>query len=206
MPSNRFFKLKPEKRAHILAAARAEFVAHGFDGASYNRIISAAGVSKGAMYYYFEDKLDLYATVLADAFSEVEAAWAQEFDQGLFDRDFWAAVEVLALRQIQWMLTEPELVALSRGLTDLDPAMLRTGPLGQFYQGIVGWIGALVLKGQSQGAVRDDLPGELLVSILMGVGETFDRWWLQEAEGMDEEAMGEMVQTSLDIMRRIAQP
>ena len=67
MPLPRFEKLEPKRQDGILNAARKEFAAHGFDGASYNRIIELAGISKGAMYYYFADKDDLFRTVIDDA-------------------------------------------------------------------------------------------------------------------------------------------
>ncbi len=51
MPLPRFEKLDEPRRRAILAAAAEEFGDLGFDGASYNRIIKRAGISKGAMYY-----------------------------------------------------------------------------------------------------------------------------------------------------------
>ncbi|MBL8975425.1 MAG: TetR/AcrR family transcriptional regulator, partial [Myxococcales bacterium] len=74
MPRPRFATLAPDRRAAILAAAAAEFAAHGIDGASYNRIIARAAVSKGAMYYYFDDKQDLLRAVLDDASERAAAA------------------------------------------------------------------------------------------------------------------------------------
>ncbi len=50
MPRPRFYKLPEEKRERILEAAAKEFVAHGFEGASLNQILTAAGISKGAAY------------------------------------------------------------------------------------------------------------------------------------------------------------
>ena len=67
MPLPRFHKLEPERRQAILDAASEEFAANGFEGASYNRIIAGAGISKGAMYYYFADKDDLFRTVLDES-------------------------------------------------------------------------------------------------------------------------------------------
>ena len=64
MPRPRFEKLPVEKQEQILEAAAKEFTAHGYDGASLNRILEEAGISKGAAYYYFDDKADLYATKL----------------------------------------------------------------------------------------------------------------------------------------------
>ena len=42
------------------APDKSPLTAHGFENASLNRIIKKAGISKGAMYYYFDDKMDLY--------------------------------------------------------------------------------------------------------------------------------------------------
>ena len=66
-PRPRFETLEPARRSAILDAAAEEFAARGFEAASYNRIIERAGTSKGAMYYYFEDKADLFTTVVAEA-------------------------------------------------------------------------------------------------------------------------------------------
>jgi AcrR family transcriptional regulator len=60
MPRPRWATLEPERRTAILDVAAAEFAAHGFTDASYNRIIQRAGISKGAMYYYFDDQEDLF--------------------------------------------------------------------------------------------------------------------------------------------------
>src|SRR5687768_9358643 len=67
MPRPRFEKLDEERRKAILRIAAEEFAEHGYEAASYNRIIERSGLSKGAVYYYFDDKEDLYTTVLRDA-------------------------------------------------------------------------------------------------------------------------------------------
>ena len=66
MPRPRFLKLDPERQAHRFVECGEGRICResGFEQASYNRIIERAGLSKGAMYYYFDDKLDLYVTVL----------------------------------------------------------------------------------------------------------------------------------------------
>jgi AcrR family transcriptional regulator len=51
-------------RERILAAALAEFSAHGIAGARVDRIADAAGCNKNLIYIYFEDKETLFTTVL----------------------------------------------------------------------------------------------------------------------------------------------
>src|SRR5690349_11854569 len=59
----RFVKLPQAQQHTILGAALNEFAAHGFHAASLNRVIDAAGISKGSIYYYFDSKEDLFAHV-----------------------------------------------------------------------------------------------------------------------------------------------
>ncbi|MEU1482678.1 TetR/AcrR family transcriptional regulator [Streptomyces sp. NPDC005752] len=51
-------------RQKILDAAGQEFEARGYGGASVNRIIAAAGATKGAFYYHFTSKQDLAKKLL----------------------------------------------------------------------------------------------------------------------------------------------
>lgn len=64
MPKNTFFNLPEEKREKILQCSKAEFSKFNFYSASINRIIKAAGISRGSFYQYFEDKEDLFIYLL----------------------------------------------------------------------------------------------------------------------------------------------
>jgi len=55
-----------DKRAQILEGARQVFFAHGFNGSSMSEIALAAGVSKGTLYVYFENKERLFAALVED--------------------------------------------------------------------------------------------------------------------------------------------
>ncbi|WP_034091420.1 TetR family transcriptional regulator [Streptacidiphilus albus] len=57
-------------RARLLAAARAEFAAHGMGGARVGRIAEQAGVNKERIYGYFGSKEQLFAAVVAEALTE----------------------------------------------------------------------------------------------------------------------------------------
>lgn len=56
----------PRKRKQILEGARKVFLAKGFDGASMNDIAKVAGVSKGTLYVYFENKERLFVELIAE--------------------------------------------------------------------------------------------------------------------------------------------
>lgn len=62
--NRRIAGMDPHKRRQILDGAQAIFHAQGFDAASMNEIAAAAGVSKGTLYVYFEDKEHLFIALI----------------------------------------------------------------------------------------------------------------------------------------------
>jgi AcrR family transcriptional regulator len=57
----------------LFVAATKEFAAHGFAGASVDRIAAAARLNKAMIYYHFGSKAGLYRDILRDMFSAVGA-------------------------------------------------------------------------------------------------------------------------------------
>ena len=65
------------KRRQILDGARKVFLDLGFDGASMGEIARAAGVSKGTLYVYFDDKCRLFEAIVEE---ETRTALLFRFD------------------------------------------------------------------------------------------------------------------------------
>ncbi|MCX7951096.1 MAG: TetR/AcrR family transcriptional regulator [Clostridiales bacterium] len=53
-------KIPEDKREKIIYAAIEEFAIHGYKNASTNKIVEAAGISKGILFHYFKNKKGLY--------------------------------------------------------------------------------------------------------------------------------------------------
>jgi TetR/AcrR family transcriptional regulator len=58
--TSKFFNLDEEKQQRILNAALNEFAQKGYDHASTNAMVKAAGISKGLLFHYFKNKKELY--------------------------------------------------------------------------------------------------------------------------------------------------
>lgn len=61
--NDRFFNLKREKQDRFINAALKIFSEHGYQKASTDDIVREAGISKGLLFHYFENKLGLYEFV-----------------------------------------------------------------------------------------------------------------------------------------------
>ncbi len=74
LPARRTPAAAPDgSRDRVVAAARREFAAHGFAGASVDRIAAAARLNKAMIYYHFRSKAALYREILRDMFGAAGA-------------------------------------------------------------------------------------------------------------------------------------
>ena len=74
MANATWWNLPDEKAARITEAAMLEFGTRGFSAGSLNVIASQAGIAKGSLFQYFEDKLDFFVTICEHVASEIERA------------------------------------------------------------------------------------------------------------------------------------
>src|SRR6266542_2337395 len=75
-------QMREATRARIIGVAASEFARLGFDQANINVIAEQAGMGKGTIYLYFENKRDLFLAMLRSIASgqlaEIRAALAAD--------------------------------------------------------------------------------------------------------------------------------
>ncbi|MEQ8276164.1 MAG: TetR/AcrR family transcriptional regulator [Deltaproteobacteria bacterium] len=203
MPRPRFSKLEPDKQSKILAIAASEFAENGFEGASYNRIIERAGLSKGAMYYYFDDKTDLYVTVLQNAVGDMMAAVSEGLESV---GGYWGQFEHMFKRSVAFALEHPEFGALARGFMNAPERLRTEGALESIVETYRQQMTEMIEAGQALGEVRTDLPMPLLVSVTFAMGEAIDRWWLDHIEEFEDADIDKWARELIGLFRRVAEP
>lgn len=201
MPLPRFHKLPKEKRRALLDAAAAEFAEHGFEGSSFNRIIADAGVSKGAMYYYFADKADAYAAVLDDVLDQVEEL-ARGLEPPTDSESFWRVMQEGTDLLNEAFVTDEQMAQLARGLYQshvVDAAYAHLVDRSR------GWMRALLELGQRLEAVRTDVSLDLMVEAVTGMLVAVDRWGTSQTELTPEELV-EISPQILTLTRDMLEP
>jgi len=205
VPNPRFEKLDPAKRSALLAAASAEFAEHGLERSSCNRIIAESGLSKGSFYYYFDSKEDLYLTVVKDALSAFAEGVGDPRDVDSVE-EFWTECARLYRRLLEFGLTRPVLVGLLRSMAELTPGHMTDDLMQQTAVKETEVYSPMILRGVALGAVRTDLPVEVLLAFALALfraqmGMGLQRW-LEYGPGDVEQTVGMMI----DVFRRIATP
>ncbi len=205
MPSPRFHRLSPAKRDRLLAAAAAEFAAHGFDGASLNRIIGEAGMSKGAVYYYIEDKADLFQAVIDGLWAEVRPAEA--LDPGsLTAESFWSTLE----HEMMAMVGRAEAIPGLVNIGELFYSSLRGGPsapaAADFFAELRAALLAIVRRGQELGTVRRDAPEGLVLAMAFGAIESADRYFVEIWRELTPEEVRAQTALCFSMLRQLVAP
>lgn len=187
MPRPRFQRLSEPERRHLLAVAARHFAADGFAHASLNQILADAGISKGAAYYYFDDKGDLFATVIEHAWEEMRAElWRDGDFEALIERPadrFWADLEALYRRQLRLFQTHPDVWRMAKALPDTsDPSAARLQPR---IDALMATILRFFTRAQERGLVRTDLPLDLLFGMMSALDGAIDRWVIDHPGVLD---------------------
>jgi len=121
----------PVKRRQIIDGAYRVFLAQGFDAASMNDITREAGVSKGTIYVYFDNKLDLFEALIEEQ--------RQDYTSGLSDLIAPGVAPAQALRAyglgVLKLTTRSDVVraqravmAMSERMPDLGQRFFHAGP------------------------------------------------------------------------------
>ena len=69
-----------DTRDRLLKAAMREFALRGYKGASLRQICASAGVTTGALYFFFKNKEDLFRTVVAPVMEPLAQMLASSVD------------------------------------------------------------------------------------------------------------------------------
>jgi AcrR family transcriptional regulator len=207
MPRPRFQKLSPARRVQILETAAQEFAEHGFDGASLNHILGAAGLSKGAAYYYFDDKADLFTTVVQHFWFEHLASDAGLNAEALDASSYWPVFFEFYRQAILHIRDNPWMSGLARAIWKLPhDARQEGGPLGNLYKFGRAWLEGLITRGQQLDVVRTDLPTDLLITLLMGLDEATDQWFSEHIDGLPPAELEKLVRTLMEALRDMLLP
>jgi AcrR family transcriptional regulator len=78
-----------ETRSQLVDVARALFAERGFAGTSTEEVVAQAGVTRGALYYHFKNKEDLFRAVVAEVEEEINA---QVTAASMGEGEMWAGL------------------------------------------------------------------------------------------------------------------
>jgi TetR/AcrR family acrAB operon transcriptional repressor len=185
-------KQEAEKtRKEILKAALNVFSAKGFAAARLEEVAKAAGVTRGAIYWHFKNKIDLFNHLL-NIFHQYEkrAASILEADESPLSRIRRLMTEMfIFIEKNEEYRAIMEIILFKTELTEeLQPQMNR---IISFMQNLKKSLADLIRQGMAAGEIRPDTDVEAaawgLLSFLYGVELT----WLLDTRAFSVKDMAD---------------
>ncbi len=160
-------------RQRLLSEATRLFAERGFEGTSVQEIVTAAGVTKGAMYHYFDSKDDLlheiYGRLLRMQMERLTTF--AEGDEPLPERLHAAAVDVVVTTVEN--LDDSKIFLRSMHQLAPDTRKKVRAERRRYHERFRD----LVTEGQTSGVFRDDIPAEMVVDFFFGSVHHLGTWY-----------------------------
>lgn len=204
MARTRFIKLSEEKQLFILDTAAVEFCDKGYGGASINSIISKAGLSKGAAYYYFDDKADLYLTTIKTFFNRMGLAMA--FQTGLatcLKKEFWKNLEKITGDITRGNLETPWRLGILRSVQTIPPDSPLWNDLAEIFHEGMNFFTSVIERGRELNLIRRDLPVSYLSSQYEALNDGLNKWIVSHIQVLSDQEIDRYIQEMILSLRRI---
>lgn len=169
---NNASELKNGKRQKLVEAAIDEFNEYGIENASYNRIIERSGLSKGSVYYHFENKDALLAIVMEEIGERVLTAIPDKNMPATKD-GFWDFLWDYRQREFDFFAGHPRLGRILIMSLEISERIIREikescVPLAKLIDRQIN----LIKTGQRLGALRNDLNVEIIFSLMKALDKS----------------------------------
>lgn len=151
------------KRAELLKAAISVIAEEGFAGASLRKVAQRAGCTTGAVTYYFANKEAMVAAIAENLFDQFDTFLdvTQDDIKAGFER--W--LDWTNSAESDFWLAQFQLLAHARH----EPAFADI--YQRRYAKYRDALTSVLARGQSRGAIRSDIPADLLADQLSAMGD-----------------------------------
>jgi AcrR family transcriptional regulator len=167
MPTDTWNRLPDARRDAVLAAAEAEFSANGFSRGSLNVIAREAGVAKGSLFQYFDDKIDLFAHLSERAVARIGDSMAAQADALDWDNGFFPAFAQLVDTWIDYFIEHPVDRSLSAAVfLEPDPDA-RSAARAIIDQELLAFLRPRLEAARDQGWLRADADLDAFLAMLL---------------------------------------
>ncbi|MEK8031565.1 TetR family transcriptional regulator [Ideonella sp. DXS29W] len=181
-------------RHQILDAAEAEFLARGVAHTRLQDVAAAAGVTRGAIYWHFQDKAELFNAMMDRAFLPCECA--AERAQQVAGDDPMALLTEMAMSPLRALAESEQVQRVFRiamhqteYTAELAPVQARyMEGTSEFQQQLVD----AMTRAEAQGQLRPGLPLPLIATGLFALVDGLMHHWTLRPGGFDLVACGEV--------------
>jgi len=154
------------------------------------------------MYYYFDDKMDLFVTTVRAALGPMMGGMEQLREA--YAEDFWDTVEAWTRGSIVSTQRHPEQLTLYRELRSLHHSHHQHPLVADLFSEFESMTQVILEMGRDHSVVRTDLPKGMLEAAVAGLCEGLDAWYLHHLDP-DEDPQS-VAHNTTEMIRRLCAP
>lgn len=166
MPKQTFYNLPEEKRNLIIQLAIEEFASRPFSKASLSSIVSKAGIAKGSMYQYFEDKKDLFLYIMSLAVQEKMEYLKPYITFDHVESDFFTLLEEMLHAGTRFSLEHPKYGQIIANVMDYQGEEVLFEITSNAKQKAHDFYFSMIESAKANGKLRSDLNSNLAAYLL----------------------------------------
>jgi AcrR family transcriptional regulator len=185
-------------QAGVLRAAVELFNRKGYDATSIGDLAKELGVTKPAIYHHFDSKEDLLRLALDDALDELTAV-VRDASDGAGATTAYGRLREVVRRSVRVLVAHQPSVTLLlriRGNTPVEQEALERR------RWLDDRLARLVRAAVAEGALRDDVPPELVSRLLFGMVNSLVEWYRPEGAYDAETVAASLVAIAFDGLAR----
>jgi len=167
-----FGRLPPEKRERIIEAAIEEFSEQGYKSASMNSLVRRAGISKGALFKYFQSKGLLFGYVY-DLTLERVKKYLREVRDSSRDEPFSTRLEMVMLAGVRFITGYPRLARIYYNTIYTGETPFKRSLLEEIQAESFRYIRSFVEEGIRRRELRHDIDPDKAAFVLVSVMDRY---------------------------------
>lgn len=147
-----------EHSDELFEAALAEFIDKGYEQASINTILQAAGMSKGQFYYHFANKEDLYLSLIGVLIERKKAFLASVMQPEDFQQDIFGILQAQVRHSMSFARQHPAINRFGESFLREKGSPIYEKALAAYSFEENAALDRLIENAWQRGELRDDLP------------------------------------------------
>lgn len=191
MPKDTFFNLSQDKQEKIMRSAISEFLSKGFERGNVGEIAKQAGVAKGSMWQYFEDKRELFLyafdwsmDLLMGKYNSAKAAHTEKLT--IYDYLYHLSRETwLQLREEQEIVIFLQDVFLGKFSSVAEETTARIMKASEEF------LLELIREGKRDGIIRKDIDDHIICLFMLGASMKIKQYFIDKVISAGESVTDE---------------
>lgn len=155
-----------EKKEELIKASIKEFSEKGYDKASLNNILKEVGISKGAFYYHFNNKEDLYFYLLSIVVDKKMKFLTENIKPQDLNNDIFTIFKIQVETAMEFGRLNPDISKFGESFIRERGNEIYHKALKKFDFQINDYFDILINNAFNRGELRDDLPKDFIKNII----------------------------------------